>query len=284
MKTLKEFLEYNYPLLSEEIHKEISDIMNDDSHSHKSKLSRVSSKMKELVSRGEDSGIENSTPKKGSSRAVFFPTEHKHVQIDGHHTTMRTAVKIAFPGSLDKHTGDSKLLGEHQNELESDHFVRNEYGMLHEHSDGHFSTNHHGVLAPVIDNHHDHHWLEMGHAENITNKKFSELTKTESHPKGLNLDKLKNHLMNDYNDAHGKRRMYHETDAEHEHMSSHPLVEHLKDFIHNTGQHPADLDKRNWGVWKHPVTGKEHPVIRDYGYSDEVGKLYQKARKNKYNY
>lgn len=283
MKTFNKFLTTVLEL-NEAVHGEIKHILNDDSYSHKSKLSRVTSKLRELSSRGEDSGIENSAPKKGSSRAVFFPKDEHEMILDSKPAKMKTAVKIAFKGSLDAHTGSHMLLGEHQNEIESDHFIRNEYGVMHhDHATGQYHTNHDsGVLAPVIDHHDDHHWLEMGHARNMTSKDFSNATKTPTHPKGLNFDKFHSHLNHDYHQAHGTRGFGSGlSEEEHEHISSHPLTEKVKDFMYTTGQHPGDLVKGNWGMWKHPHTGVEHAVVRDYGYSDEVGKLYNKARKNK---
>ncbi len=270
--------------LSEAIHQDIKNIMDDTSYNHKSKLNRITSKIRDFASKGIDSGIENSTPKKGSSRAVFFPKDDHELHLDGKPAKMKTAVKIAFKGALDAHTGSHMLLGEHQNELESDHFTRNEYGMIHhDSSTGHYHTNHEsGVLAPVIDHHDDHHHLTMGHARNFTKSEFKSTTKTESHPKGLDFDKMYHHLNHDYQQAHGKSHWGGGlSDEEHEHIASHPLVQKVKDFMYTTGQHPADLVKGNWGMWKHPHTGVEHPVIRDYGYSDEVGKLYNTARRNK---
>jgi hypothetical protein len=281
MKTYDQFIS-TILKLDEAIHQEIKDIMNDAGHSHKSKLSRVTSKLRDFASKGIDSGIENSTPKKGSSRAVFFPKEEHHMVLDGKPAKMKTAVKIAFKGTLDAHTGSHMLLGEHQNELESDHFINHHFGMLSqhpEHRDQHV-TNPDGVLAPVIDSHEEYHHVTMGHARNMSKPDFKNATKTESHPKGLDFDKFHAHLMHDYHQAHGTRNYgSHLTDEEHKHIESHPLTDKVKNFIYSTDQHPADLVKGNWGMWKHPHTGVEHPVIRDFGYSHEVSKLYNTARK-----
>jgi hypothetical protein len=65
----------------------------------------------------------------------------------------------------------------------------------------------------------------------------------------------------------------------------HPLLNNVIDLCHTADIHPGDFaPKGNWGIWKHPITGKEHPVIIDYGFSNEVSKAYQKARKSKYKY
>ncbi len=34
----------------------------------------------------------------------------------------------------------------------------------------------------------------------------------------------------------------------------------------------------NMGVWTHPVTGKQYPVIRDYGYTHDVAREYKLRR------
>lgn len=273
-------------LLTEALHKELQDILDEPENNrdttygktNQKKLNKFSSKVRDIANSGGDSGLEDSKPKKGSSRAVFFPKEHKDIVIDGVPAKQKTAVKIAFHGHLDKHTGDTHLLGEHQNAVESDHFTNKEYSVLShdEHNKYHYNEN--GVTAPVFDHHDDNHWLEMGHADKLTGKKFTELTKTESHPKGLKFDEFHEALQNDHKMAHGN---FSGVDN-HDHIRSHPLYENMQDFMHTTGNHPADLALRNMGVWKHPVTGKEHPVIRDFGYSNEIDKLYTKAWRNKY--
>jgi hypothetical protein len=282
--TFKQLVEQHYGALTEELHKELKDVLNapenDRDHVygklHQRKLNNFASKVKDLAKRGEDTGLEGGAPKKGSSRAVYFPTDPKHITIDGHPAEQKTAVKVAFAGALDKHTGDHRLLGEHQNGVEADHFTRDNYSMLRNTNGHHYEYNPHGVTAPVLDHHEDDHWLEMGHADKLTGKKFTELTKTESHPKGLKFEHFHEALMNDHNAAHGNHSG---TDA-HDHVREHPLYEHMQDFIQTTGNHPVDLRLQNMGVWKHPVSGKEHPVVRDYGYSNDIAKLYTKGRMN----
>lgn len=52
-------------------------------------------------------------------------------------------------------------------------------------------------------------------------------------------------------------------------------------LIHNTDLHPSDVFgggsemSDNMGVWTHPVTGKQYPVIRDYGYTHDVAREYK---------
>lgn len=293
MQSFKYFSQYN---ITEELHQELKDVLNapeNDRESggyspgrlHQDKLNKFTKKFRALVSNNQDTGIENDKPKKGSSRAVFFPKNPKKINVDGQDIKQHTAVKVAFAGALDKYTGDSHLLGEHQNSAEADWFTRQNHSMLHKENDGSYTSNPHGVTAPVLDDHPDHnHWLEMARAEKLTPSKFSELTKTKTHPKGLHFGKFVDTLKHAHSEAHGDT--HHgsiTTEAERDHIRQHPLYENTEDFMNNAGNHPGDLRLANYGVWKHPVTGKEHPVITDYGYINDINKLYTKARRNQYS-
>lgn len=289
MITFKQLLEQN--LITEEIHKELQSILDEPETergarpavlSHQKKLNKFVAKFKGLVNTGEDTGLEGGTPKKGSSRAVFFPKEPRKIVIDGKPVEQHTAVKIAFPGALDKFTKSHKLLGEHQNEVESDHYTRQAHSMLVEGKEGHFTTNEDGVTAPILGDHPDNHWLEMAKADKMTASHFKKMTKIPSHPKGLDFNKFVGSLQKSHDEAHGAQSYSSVSDEEHEHIMQHPLYQKTEDFMHSTGNHPGDLRLQNYGVWKHPVTGKEHPVIRDYGFSNDISKLYKKARLNQF--
>lgn len=55
-------------------------------------------------------------------------------------------------------------------------------------------------------------------------------------------------------------------------------------LIHNTDLHPCDIFSQwgavgdNMGVWTHPLTGKQYPVIRDYGFTHDVAREYKLRR------
>ena len=291
MKSFTQF--YHLYNITEELHQELKNILNEPetdrerntySKLHQQKLNKFTKKFRSLVANNEDTGIENDKPKKGSSRAVFFPKEHKAINVDGQDVKQPTAVKVAFAGVLDKHTGDSHLLGEHQNAVESDHYTRQNHSMLHRENDGSYTSNPHGVTAPVLNESDDHnHWLEMAKADKMSASKFSNLTKTESHPKGLKFNHFVDTLQHDHADAHGHQHHGITTEEERDHIRQHPLYDSTEDFMHSTDNHPGDLRLANYGVWKHPVTGKEHPVITDYGFSNHIAKLYAKGRRNQYN-
>ncbi|HET8689434.1 MAG TPA: hypothetical protein VFM18_22715, partial [Methanosarcina sp.] len=66
-------------------------------------------------------------------------------------------------------------------------------------------------------------------------------------------------------------------------LSEHPLIDSTVSLMSNTGLHPNEFSPRNMGIWTHPHTGQKHVVLTDYGATDEILKLYGKARQEKYN-
>lgn len=292
MKTFLDFYEEHYQILSEELHKHLQSILDEPETSSTSldasqKMNRFTKAARGLIKKGEDTGLTEDKPKKGSSRAVFFPKEDKPVTIDGTPTKAKTVVKIAFPGHLDRYRKyHERLLGEQQNDVESDPFTSNTHGMLRENDDGTYSTNPHGVLAPVLGRHPDHHYLEMGHVSPMKKSDFQRLTRTESHPKGIKFDEMYDALNREYHNAHGSTYYSGKkvSDEEHERIMRHPFVEHMNNMMNDTAFHPADINPKNMGIWRHPVTGAEHPVISDYGYTTQIAREYAKRRQRMWDY
>lgn len=275
-------------ILTERVHEQIQDIMDSDKIPSKNKLSAVSKKAKELIKGGTDTGLESDKPKKGSSRAVFFPKDHKEIDCDGIKTKTPTAVKIAFAGQLDKHHGEDTTLGEDQNKMESDHYINNHYGILkpeprklgiHSH---YVSSKHEsgGVLAPIFSTHEDHHHLEMGRVTPANTKDIAEATQHKDYPKGLKHDEIYDAMGHEHASAHGQHFSSKHSNEHLEHIKEHPWVEHAISMMHDSGMHPGDLAKRNVGIYHHPVTGKKHLAIIDYGFSADIAKKYTKARIN----
>lgn len=277
----------SYKVISEKLHPNIQstlDSSKDHQNTHQ-KFLNISHAIKGAIKRGEDTGLEDSKPKKGSSRAVYFPKDHHEVHIDGQKTKVPSVLKIAFHGQLDKYNDSGQSLGQHQNHAESDDWTNHHYGIIHEAAPGHYKTNHEsGVLAPFLGGDSDNgHYIHQGRIHPIGKGDFRDLTKTEEFPKGISHDEFHAALMSHHADAHGTRH-YSKFSPEHiEKVQEHPFVEKVQDFVANTGQHPADLNKRNMGVWHHPVTGNRHLVIADYGYTGEVAKHYQNARLKMYD-
>jgi hypothetical protein len=271
-------------IISEEVHKDIQSIMDDSNVPVSSKLSKVTSKVKSLIAGGHDTGLESDKPKNGSSRAVFFPKEHKEISVDGKKTKTPTAVKIAFHGTLDKHHGEDTSLGQDQNEKESDHYINSNYGILREdsHRKGEYHSSDHesgGVLAPVFSTHPDHHYLEMGKVDKPDSKSISEATKTKEFPKGLKHDEIQDAMMHEHAQAHGQKHYSKYSEDHLDHVKEHPWVDHAISMMHASSMHPGDLRKANMGIYTHPVTGKKHLAIIDYGYSNEIAKKYSNARR-----
>lgn len=270
--------------ITEAVHKSIVDILNHPTLPLHQKLNHVTRTIRGLVQRGESTGLEGGKPKKGSSRAVIFPTEHKEITLDGKPANVRSVYKIAFHGALDKHRLPAEnLLGEEQNNTEADYLAQRSHGIIYpDEPTGHYKTNPEGILAPLYSSHPENHWLEFGHVEKLSKPKFSQLTKTPDHPKGLKFDEVYHAVNREWADAHGERYMF-GSSANHDKIMQHPLVSNLMEFIYNHDQHPGDLREANWGVWNHPHTGKEYPVIRDYGFSRSVAKMYHERRKRYYD-
>lgn len=303
MKTFKQFYEQNnYVIMNEELHSELQSIIDSTGETEDERMARLSrnpydglktdpvakklsaftKKARELLSSGQDTGLEDAKPKKGSSRAVFFPKTPKRILLDGKPAETKSVVKIAFPGYFDRYKrNDERLLGEHQNSVESDHFTANHYGMLRQEKEGEYSTNPRGVLAPVLGRHPDDHYLEMGRISKLSKPQFKRLTITDSHPEGIDFSDLQNALNKEYQDAHGKKHWYlppSHTDEKHERIMSHPFVSNMYDMMTTIGFHPGDMNIRNMGVWTHPHTGEQHPVVSDYGYSTQVANEYRKRQ------
>jgi len=299
---IKRFYAQQYVII-EELHPHLKNILDtpgetDDEYSSRisknpyssvdpvsAKHTKFTQKVRELIKGGHDTGLQSDKPKKGSSRAVHFLNEGKDVTIDGVKTKVPSVLKIAFNGQLDKYkTNGERLLGEHQNEVESDGYIQDQHSILRQNSDESYSTNEHGVVAPVLSHHPDHHYLEMGQVRPMKSGEFQELTKTSTHPKGLSFAKMKQVLEKEHADAYGLNHYptHKISDEEHDHILQHPFTQGVQDLIYNVGFHPGDLSPRNVGVFTHPVTGKLYPTIADYGYTNTVGEEYQKRRKRQF--
>lgn len=274
-------------IITEEIHPDIKAALNSDIPVN-NKLNSVTKVARRLLSAGVDTGLESDKPKKGSSRAVFFPKEQKEITVDGVQTKTPTAVKIAFPGQLDKYHGEESLLGEDQNRLESDHYINHTYGILKQDNyNGEYHSSDHesgGILAPVFSTHPEYHHLEIGRVEKITSNGVADATKTKDFPKGLKIKHISIALNHEHDLAHGmKPYIPSDTTEEHiEKVKEHPWVEHAISMMHDSGLHPGDFTDRNLGLYTHPVTGKKHLAMIDYGFSNEIGKKYHKARMTKH--
>lgn len=263
------------------LHPEIENHLNTSSNPNHV-FNSVTKSARNIIKRGETTGLAEDKPKKGSSRAVFFPKNPHKITLDGNEAHVHSVVKIAFPGHLDKYNKSGSLLGQHQNQTESDYFAQSHWGIIRptqDHKPNSYETNHErGVLAPVFDSHPDDHWLHMGRVRPVKKGEFRELTKTKEFPKGISHQDMFHTLMHHHEECHG-RTHYGGGNRNYDKLSEHPFIHNMNDFVQTMGQHPGDYATRNMGVFEHP-SGSKHLVISDYGFSHTVAKHYNDARKN----
>lgn len=287
---LVNFQDFISNIIIESLHPDLKTVIT-SSMGNRSKQNLLSKKIKELTTRGENTGIEGNMPK-GSSRAYLKHSEPHGIVVDGTPTTMKTGTKVAIRATLDAHHNlaehDGMGLGQLQNHAENgDHWVNNSYRTLTHTGGNTFETNHdRGIFPPLVD--HDdanHHWSHVGHVDNISLSQFRELTKTKEFPKGISHGEFMTAMKRFHERNNGKYWGMNSMNEEKkiDHIDTHPLVQNFQDYHGNSGNPPYDLGQiKNMGVWTHPVTGTKHIVARDHGYSGEVELAYQNARKKAY--
>ena len=172
-------------------------------------------------------------------------------------------------------------ISELQNDIESDRYAVRTYSVLQpsQEKDHTYHTNDEGVLVPHFGEHRDNHWLMKGLITPMTAANFSKLTKRPSHPKGLDFDDVYNHLLNNYFMAHAIRQKL-PVKMSPEQLDEHPFVENLSNCVMDCGLHPGDFVMGNFGIWQHPITQKQYPVVADHGFGGDIPLLYEEARRN----
>lgn len=266
-------------ILSEAIHKDLNEIMDSDHIEPDKKLDMITQKVQDLKKANVSTGLIGDIPKKGSSRAVFFPKESKTLVLDGLEAKIPTAIKIAHKGSIEKSVErDGPMLGQLQNEAEADPLMTHHHGIIRKNQDGTWHTNPDGVIPPLFSAHKEHHHIEVGRVSPFTEAKFREATKTESFPHGISHTEFHDTIQHVWAKAHGMSGFhYSSTDSDRmdNELIHHPFVKNTIDFSANTDTHPSDFVEDNVGVWTHPHTGKLHPVLLDYGFQGRIVKEYQ---------
>lgn len=284
------FAEFCDTVIVESLHPELQSLVASPGgrSPRNSKQKLVADKIKDLHSRGEDTGLAGNTPK-GSSR-MYLPHRDPHpVTLDGKDSYIDTGTKVAIHSQIEqyhrreKHGGMS--LGAMQSHAENgDHFVNHNYRILSKVGHDEFKSNKDmGIFPPLVD--HDersHEWAHVGHAENVSQKRFTELTKTDSHPKGITHQDFFKAVLRNYKRNNGTHWDHGEREEKHlDHVESHPLVQKFIHHQDNTGFPPHDWAQiQNMGVFKHP-DGSEHIVARDHGFSPDVMKAYANTRNQK---
>lgn len=268
--------------VQEELSADIKGVIDHPTMSVQHKHKAMASLLRTMLKRGVHTGIVDAKPKKGSSRAVYFPSEADDINIDGQDTKMHSVLKVAYPGTLDKHNDSGMLFGEHQNIAEGDHYTQQSYSMLRHNDDGKLVTNHDGILAPVVHSHDEGHYLQMAKIDPIKAGDFRTHTKTDEFPKGISHDEFYDACNHEHGQCHGRTHHGKTSPERIEQVKEHPLVQSTLSYMFDHGAHPADFNKGNMGVWTHPITGSKHIVLSDYGYDDNLAKEYQKARSKQY--
>lgn len=139
-----------------------------------------------------------------------------------------------------------------------------------------YVTNENGVLAPVLNKGKNGSWLEVAHVDKIDEDDNNEkLSKLLSHNgKNFSWNDIRTHLKMKYLDKHyiGNSE-----------LENHPLVKKFKNLMDKTDISPFDFTEKNIGIWKHPITKKEHVVLLDYGASKKLLNQYDTATENYIN-
>lgn len=281
LATFKEFIDN---LIFEELHPELQSIASSKGTYYQPKQSLLVKKIKELVNRGEKTGIEGNMPK-GSSRAYLLHEEPHPITLDGKPSSIRVGTKIAIKANLDKyheaHKYGNLYLGALQNKAEhDDDYVNKRYRILSEKSPGNFETNTKGIFPPLIErDNKTHEYSKVGHARNFRAGEFRELTRHPGYSGGISHKDFCETLERDYNRSVGR---YYDQDSKKEahldKIEQHPLVQKFLDYHQNTGHPPHDYRQiKNLGVFDHP-DGSRHIVARDHGYNTEVAHAYNRSR------
>ena len=271
-------------MITEELHPDIKSKLSLTNTYPATRFTELTKTVRTLIKSGQDTGLTDDKPKKGSSRAVMFAKEPARVKIDGVDAELPHVLKMSFHGSLDKYREGgsmSPLLGDMQNMHEIDHA---HHSVLVKQDDGTFRTNPRGFLPPIIDHHSDGHWMSVGRVSPVTSTEFKQLTKHADFPKGITANEFRAGLIYHTNAAHGKETpdyMLNRVSTDRaEKLIDHPLVQKAIDFTIESNTNPYDFGNRNLGIWEHPVTKERHIVAADAGFSNNVMKAYTRARMN----
>lgn len=265
-------------IITEELHPEIKQILTSNDIQPEHRFTILTRKIRELIKSGQDTGLTDDRPKKGSSRAVMFMSEPHKAIVDGKEAEIPHVLKIAFHGSLDRYRDpDTQLLGDLQNHHEIDN---RHHSMLVEVGHNRYETNHDGFLPPILDFHDFGNWMSVGKISPIGAGQFRELTKTTDFKRGISDREFRTALSHHVAIAHGKNLpswQYEIPKEKAEDLLAHPLVTKALNFCVDSGTNPEDFQKRNLGIWKHPITGESHIVASDAGFSNNVMTAYMKA-------
>jgi len=238
----------------------------------------------------------------GSSRAyVGIKDPHKYI-LDEKPVSSPTGLKFVKRPDPEIHDAMERLkkygvlkyhsLGQMQNKAENGkEELFGKYRVITKNRDGSYSSNPNGLLPPLYE--HDdaqHLWSHVGESRPLKNRELSDitrspelpefkrLTKHELYPEGISLDDLSSALTYAHKKRNKEEHNYFELRNRNVYddlLENHPFIKALDEFHEHTKTPPHDLSQQaNWGVWRHPTTGKNHLVVVDHGFSPEAKKVY----------
>ena len=272
---MKKLTEFVLDTLMEELHQDLKSILSNE---NADKTNEFIETIKNLHKNNIDTGV-SPRMKKGSSRAIFFPTENKKITLDGKSTALPTVIKLAYTNDNDMFNDSGKLLGQHQNQSESHTLNRMRFGVLKKEGNS-YTTNPNGILSPVFETSKNHSWLEMARTKPLSNEQFTNLTKNSKYPEGITHKQLYDVVNTEYKRQVENREsnLSGMSSNEYKHVLNHPLTKKVLNTAIGAKLHPSDLRLENFGEWEHPVTNEKSPVIIDYGYTDKIADLYADSR------
>jgi hypothetical protein len=290
IKNFKDFLEEDE--LEEALHPELTAIINSPTKSKIAKQKMLVDKMRDLMDRGEKTGVEGKMPK-GSSRAFLKHDEPYDAIVDGKPVKLRTGTKVAIRSRLHKTHNcdnfDGLCLGALQNRAETgDRWVNQSYRILRKTNDekasNYYETNvDSGIFPPLLDSDDDtYQWNIVSHVRDIKSGEFQKLTKTKDFPQGITHQQFVDSLIRFHNQNNGKYwKQSSEREKELDKVEQHPLVQKFIDYHGNTGNPPHDyMQIKNLGVFEHP-NGSLYIIARDHGFDSQVSDAYSQARQKR---
>lgn len=260
-------------LLNETLTKRMKGILDGESNIH--------DKNEKLMKQGLKS------PDEGSARHYYQLRTSKKIVIDGIKTAIPHGVKIAARTDLDDYHTDEPF-GIRQNKTESDPLLKRFSVLIpHETKTEEYVTNDSGILAPVFDHENDGKWLEMAHVEPLRYKNMSEIEHSKITDRVASILKHDNFpnvkTINDLREtilhlSHKMQNSAYKMPQEHmQRVIHHPVIRKFCEIVANTNLYAGDMSENNMGIWKHPITNKDHLVLHDYGASNKIMDDYKKV-------
>ena len=210
----------------------------------------------------------------GSTRLVYFPLNKTKIILDGIEVEIETALKVVKPHKFETDKCD---LGKCQTKIESE-LSKSKYSVFLKNSDGTYTTNYNGILAPILQYDNDFNWIQMVKVINpMTIPIFNKFTGGEGFPAGLYFDHVKLSLQRHHvnlTKIEGQKCGQYIDEEKYNFIIKHPWVKTYISFMEESKILPFDFTLKNLGYIIHPITKKNIMVICDYGFTQEYDELF----------